>query len=137
MRIRRLIERVQANLDFGFCHGDLHGFNAAFDGERVTMFDFDCCGAGWRAYDIAVYRWLLENRKMESNWKPFLDAYQARRPLAQMDVSAVPWFVAARYIWLLGLHTSNASYLGRVFHERSVLLGLLAQAYSGLGRGRS
>jgi Ser/Thr protein kinase RdoA (MazF antagonist) len=114
-KIRHRIEAVQAGLDFGFCHGDLHGFNAAFDGETVTMFDFDCCGVGWRAYDIAVYRWLLEMRNLTSNWKPFLETYQERRPLAQIDLSAVPLFVAARYIWILGLHTGNASFLGRSF----------------------
>jgi Ser/Thr protein kinase RdoA (MazF antagonist) len=114
-RIRARIEAIRAELEFGFCHGDLHGINAAFDGDTVTMFDFDCCGMGWRAYDIAVYRWLLELRNIASNWKPFLDAYQALRPLREIDLSAVPFFVAARYIWLLGLHTSNASFLGRSF----------------------
>ena len=23
----------------------------------LTLFDFDCCGMGWRAVDLAVYRW--------------------------------------------------------------------------------
>ena len=114
-RIRDRIEAIQAELEFGFCHGDLHGINAAFDGETVTMFDFDCCGVGWRAYDIAVYRWLLELRNIASNWKPFLDAYQSLRPLREIDLSAVPLFVAARCVWILGLHTSNASFLGRSF----------------------
>jgi len=114
-RIRHRIEAVQAELDFGFCHGDLHSVNAAFDGETVTMFDFDCCGVGWRSYDIAVYRWLLEIRNLASNWPPFLEAYRERRPLNPIDLSAVPLFVAARYIWILGLHTSNASFLGRSF----------------------
>jgi Ser/Thr protein kinase RdoA (MazF antagonist) len=114
-RIRDRIAAVQAELEFGFCHGDLHSFNAAFDGETATMFDFDCCGLGWRAYDIAVYRWLLELRNIASNWNPFLDAYQALRPMREIDLSAVPLFVAARYIWILGLHTSNAPFLGRSF----------------------
>jgi Ser/Thr protein kinase RdoA (MazF antagonist) len=114
-RICHRIEAVQAELNFGFCHGDLHSINAAFDGEKVTMFDFDCCGFGWRSYDIAVYRWLLEMRNLASNWQPFLEAYQERRPLNPIDLSAVPLFVTARYIWILGLHTSNASFLGRSF----------------------
>lgn len=114
-RIHDRIEAIRAELDFGFCHGDLHSINAAFDGETVTMFDFDCCGMGWRAYDIAVYRWLLELRTLTSNWKPYLDAYQLLRPLREVDLSAVPLFVAARYIWILGLHTGNASFLGRSF----------------------
>jgi len=74
-KVRHRIEAVQPQLNFGFCHGDLHGGNAAFDGDTITMFDFDCCGVGWRAYDIAVYRWLLDMRSTTSNWKPFLDAY--------------------------------------------------------------
>ena len=114
-KIRHRIEAIRAELDFGFCHGDLHGGNVAFNGDELTMFDFDCCGVGWRAYDIAVYRWLLEMRTLTSNWKPFLDAYQERRRLREIDLSAVPLFVAARYIWILGLHTSNASFFGRSF----------------------
>ena len=114
-KIRHRIETVRPQLDFGFCHGDLHGGNAAFDGNTITMFDFDCSGVGWRAYDIAVYRWLLELRNSASNWEPFLDGYREQRPLQQIDLSAMPLFVAARYIWILGLHTGNASFLGRSF----------------------
>jgi Ser/Thr protein kinase RdoA (MazF antagonist) len=55
-RVAQKIDSVQSDLDFGLCHGDLHGVNAAFDGDKITMFDFDCGGLGWRAYDIAVYR---------------------------------------------------------------------------------
>src|SRR5208282_3120032 len=78
-RIRQKIEAVRTQLDYGFCHGDLHGVNAAFNAEKVIMFDFDCCGTGWRSYDIAVYRWSAEIRNKAQNWKTFLDAYQERR----------------------------------------------------------
>jgi Ser/Thr protein kinase RdoA (MazF antagonist) len=113
--IRQKVELVQPELDHGFCHGDLHGGNAAFNDGKVTMFDFDCCGAGWRSYDIAVYRWLVHIRNQGQNWKPFLDAYQERRPLGAADVSTVPLFVAARYLWIMGLHTASVSFFGRTF----------------------
>jgi len=114
-KVQHRIDAVRQQLDFGFCHGDLHGGNAAFDGNTITMFDFDCCGVGWRSYDIAVYRWLLEMRNSASNWEPFLAGYREQRRLRQIDLSAMPLFVAARYFWILGLHTGNASFFGRSF----------------------
>jgi Ser/Thr protein kinase RdoA (MazF antagonist) len=115
-RVRERIAAVQSNLDFGFCHGDLHGVNAAYGpGDRVVMFDFDCGGPGWRSYDIAVYRWAAALRSKDQNWKEFVDGYQERRRLPASDLEAVPLFVAARCIWIMGLHTCNAPFLGRSF----------------------
>jgi Ser/Thr protein kinase RdoA (MazF antagonist) len=107
-RVRERLERLQrAQLDFGFCHGDFHGGNAHIDEHNViTCFDFDCCGAGWRAYDIAVFRWAAGRE--DTVWEAFLKGYRERRDLHVRDLAAVPWFVAARHIWLLGLHTGNA-----------------------------
>ena len=113
-KVRERITAIEAKLDFGFCHGDLHGVNAAFDGnDRVVMFDFDCGGPGWRSYDTAVYRWSVALRNRDQNWNVFLEAYQERRPLPELDLETVPLFVAARCIWILGVHTSNAWFLGR------------------------
>src|SRR5205823_1581831 len=62
--IRLLAEKVEKevlaahpDLTWGICHGDFHGGNASFreDGS-VTVYDFDCAGFGWRAYDVAVFR---------------------------------------------------------------------------------
>ena len=107
-RVRRRLERFQRErLDFGFCHGDFHGGNAHIDtANTITFFDFDCCGMGWRAYDIAVFRWAAGRE--DAQWQAFLRGYRERRDLHVRDLAAVPWFVAARHIWLIGLHTGNA-----------------------------
>jgi Ser/Thr protein kinase RdoA (MazF antagonist) len=44
----RLSECLEAatGLTQGFCHGDLSSSNIHFEGERATVFDFDCCGWG-------------------------------------------------------------------------------------------
>jgi Ser/Thr protein kinase RdoA (MazF antagonist) len=34
----------------------LTGPYARATGETLTFFDFDLCGWGWRAYDVAVFR---------------------------------------------------------------------------------
>jgi Ser/Thr protein kinase RdoA (MazF antagonist) len=64
-----------SGLDNGFCHGDLHGANANVDdGGIMTFYDFDCCGTGWRAYDIAVFKWssILHGTEKDA-WPAYLE----------------------------------------------------------------
>lgn len=110
-RLRRRVDALPASeLETGFCHGDLHGGNVHLEGETLTAFDFDCCGPGWRAYDVAVFLWgcsLRSFKKGEHRWEQFLHGYTQRRRLPALDLAAVPLFVAIRHFWLLGLHTGN------------------------------
>jgi Ser/Thr protein kinase RdoA (MazF antagonist) len=121
--VQRLAEKLRAGaealpldqLQTGYCHGDFHGGNAHMNDDKVvTFFDFDCGGPGWRAYDIAVFRW---SRRLASNedthWPAFLQGYREHRAIADLDLLATPWFVAIRHLWLLGLHTGIANEHGR------------------------
>jgi Ser/Thr protein kinase RdoA (MazF antagonist) len=97
-------------LEQGFVHGDLQGYHAnrAPDG-RLTFYDFDCCGPGYRAYDLAVFRWCSRLKEQEAVWwEPYLCGYQEVRPIPPNDLKANPLFVACRYLWHMGLHTENA-----------------------------
>lgn len=101
-------------LEQGFCHGDFHGGNAHLaEDHTVTFFDFDCCGWGWRAYDIAVFRWEARlSEKEKERWLPFLQGYREERHISESDLHATADFVALRHFWLLGLHTSNGGDFG-------------------------
>lgn len=105
----RVLRIPSGSLDQGFCHGDLHGSNAHIAKHHtLTVFDFDCCGVGWRAYDIAVFRWAARLRgKEQERWPSFLRGYGEERSLSDMDIQATPYFVAIRQLWLLGLHAAN------------------------------
>jgi Ser/Thr protein kinase RdoA (MazF antagonist) len=98
-----------SSLERGFCHGDFHGWNAHIGQDgALTFFDFDCCGFGWRAYDIAVFRWGARGSgKEKERWPHFLRGYREVRPIHEVDIQATSYFVAIRQFWLLGLHTSN------------------------------
>jgi Ser/Thr protein kinase RdoA (MazF antagonist) len=113
--VRRRVAALPAGeMDRGFCHGDFHGDNAHIEGDTVTMFDFDCCGPGWRAYDIAVFRWRWgEDEAGDERWAAFLEGYRSKRPIGETDLAAVPLFVVARAIWLRGLHAGNTGDWGR------------------------
>jgi len=109
-------------LDMGACHGDAQGGNANISGEHtLTFFDFDVSGRGWRAYDLAVFYWSAalgkyrlgrNDEQVERLWAAYLAGYLERRPLSDLDIQAVPLFVAARHFWFLGLHTANWDYWG-------------------------
>jgi Ser/Thr protein kinase RdoA (MazF antagonist) len=107
---QRLSTWPASALDWGFCHADLQGSHAHVDTEgKLTFFDFDCCGPGFRAYDLAVYRWISRLKETEAIWwQPFLRGYLEVRPLSDLDIQAIPWFVAGRYLWHVWLHTTNA-----------------------------
>lgn len=94
---------------YGYCHGDIHTGNVFFEGDEPKVFDFDCMGYGWRAYDICVYAWdetLNDEKYMEKeSWNSFLDGYNAIRKLSDIELSCIPVFAALREIWLMGLHS--------------------------------
>lgn len=123
---RKLRDAIAAlpDLDWGFCHGDLHGGNAHIDGEIVTPFDFDCCGLGWRAYDLAVFkRDLRASGHPLEIWEAFLRGYGEVRALGERDRRAIELFVPVRHLWMLGLHVDNGDdwgfgWLGEEYLDR-------------------
>jgi len=112
-RVRLELERL-APEDRGFCHGDVHEWNVHMSDSRiVTFFDFDFCGVGWRAYDLATLRWSARWQKQETQiWDSFLKGYQETRILEPSDLKAIPLLVAIRQVWLMGHHAGESRYRG-------------------------
>ena len=109
-RVRTRLESAKERLwDWGFCHGDLHCGNARIDGQQLSLYDFDCCGPGWRLYDLATYRWAARLRHFEGGaWRPFSEAYLEVRPAAASTLQLMPLFVILRHIWLQGYYVWNS-----------------------------
>ena len=116
--VTRLVDRLSAlpltALDQGFCHGDTHNGNVHIDAQGgMRLFDFDCCGLGWRAYDLGTFYWAStwENAPPET-WIAFAEGYTRQRPLAMVDKGAIPLFACAREIWFMGLRMANGQQWG-------------------------
>jgi len=115
-QLRNNIENAPG-LEKGFCHGDLHGHNAGYADETFTVYDFDCCGWGYRAYDLAVFPWAFAigehaPDRIESMARAYLTGYLRHRAVKSVDLAAIPTFVAIRQIWLTGLHVGLADRFG-------------------------
>ena len=98
--------------EYGLCHGDLHTGNARFDKDgRLTLFDFDSFGYGWRAIDIGVYHvsydWLdlSEKTRCEKDrfWEAFVDGYNTERDLSRNELAAAQLCLPLRHLELMGL----------------------------------
>jgi Ser/Thr protein kinase RdoA (MazF antagonist) len=113
-RLRSAVQAAAPNLEQGLCHGDLHGHNVHKNQDgQLTFFDFDCGGPGWRAVDLAAYRWAVGRhaRNLEP-WDAFLEGYRTVREVRQADLEIVPAFVAIRNFWLVGMHAGQVKQRG-------------------------
>jgi Putative homoserine kinase type II (protein kinase fold) len=105
--LREKVAAVAAvGLDWGICHGDMHGNNNAVETDlRFTHFDFEWSAPGWRAYDLAQVR--IRKRqsaeKKEELWRTFLAGYRSVRSFSEADEQAVELFVLVRRFWIMSL----------------------------------
>lgn len=100
-RCERLLEEAgQCLPDWGFCHGDLYIGNLRMRNDRCVMFDFDMCGTGWRAFDLASFKWAARLHKQDAAaWPPFLQGYLQVRDVAASTLKFVPLFMILRHLW--------------------------------------
>lgn len=99
--IEELVETI-ASLDvsgdeFGVIHSDLHLGNIHFVGNQPTIFDFDHCAYGWRAYELAMIEFMPDWQKAE-----LLKGYESVRPLSKAERDCIPVFAKLRRLWDIG-----------------------------------
>lgn len=80
---------------WGIVHGDVQPLNHHLtDDGQITWFDFDLCGYGWRAYDIAYYY----TRIPEPLRASVIDGYESIRPLNDTEHEILP--TMGRLAWI-------------------------------------
>ena len=102
------------NPAYGMIHGDVIRANAQVANDsRVTILDFDFCGDGWRAYDVASYLHAIWGTPDESEFEQaFLEGYNAVRPLTNAEQATLPLFEAVRAIYSIGIPAMNIEHWG-------------------------
>ncbi|WP_339786235.1 phosphotransferase [Paenibacillus sp. FSL R7-0313] len=102
----RIVAASRQDLDFGLCHGDMHGNNNAFQQEHQFIhYDFEWAAKSWRAYDLAQVK--VRKRQSEDRkavlWKALMAGYRSVRSFSSEDEQAVDLFIVARRFWVMGL----------------------------------
>jgi Ser/Thr protein kinase RdoA (MazF antagonist) len=115
------------NTEYHFCHGDFHNFNMHISDNIIEAFDFDCCGMGYRAYDMAVFWWNLKQNypsMEETCWDAFLNGYLTMK---NMNTDDLLKFVTLRRIWFMGTLLKNDDVWGTQWINETNLLSFMKQ----------
>ena len=104
---------------FGICIGDVNPTNFHIDEEILTVFDFDQCGYGYRAFEIGKFISSIHTLKNTNEIaNAFLSGYQKVRPLSQDELSAIPYFEMVSVIWVMSINANNADLIGHKWLEQ-------------------
>lgn len=95
---------------YGLCHSDLHKNNLLWTSDQqLTILDFDLCGYGWRAYDLAILFWSTRYLPQAKTVRDaYLDGYSTLRTLQPIELQVLPYFVAIRDIYVTATKIRHA-----------------------------
>ena len=104
---------------WGLCHGDTGPSNVlvARDG-KLTLIDFNFCGPGWRAHDLAAFF----NDASPESAMAFGEGYQSVRELLPEEREAIIPLQAAHLLWVLGMRMRYLNEWGSwIFTDQRVI----------------
>jgi Ser/Thr protein kinase RdoA (MazF antagonist) len=90
-------------------HADFHGWNLMWHEDQLFIFDFDDCGYGLEAQDIAVALYYLDTPEQDA---ALLDGYKSIRPVPTYSENAMKALLLQRRLLLLNylFETKNAEH---------------------------
>lgn len=115
---------------FGLIHADLRLANLMVDGDRLTAIDFDDCGFGWWAYDLAAALSFIEtDPRLPDLIAAWVDGYTRTAPLRPEDRAMIPALIFLRRVLLTAwLATRADSDTAQSLGGPAYTLGTLALA---------
>ena len=107
--IMKFTRELYATSPVHIIHADLHGWNLMWHEDQLYIFDFDDCGYGVEAQDIAVALYYLDTPEQEV---ALLDGYKSIRPLPIYSENAMKALLLQRRLLLLNYlyETKNAEH---------------------------
>ena len=107
--IMKFTNELYENSPVHVIHADLHGWNLMWHEDQLYIFDFDDCGYGVEAQDIAVALYYLDTPEQEV---ALLDGYKSIRPLPMYSENAMKALLLQRRLLLLNYlyETKNAEH---------------------------
>ena len=107
-QMRRQISALGKGKDiYGLIHADLHVGNILYHPKNgYCILDFDQCAFGWRAYDVATFKYNINetvpDHLTDEIWRCFLEGYNQVRPLTRAELDCLPVFANAWTLWDIG-----------------------------------
>jgi Ser/Thr protein kinase RdoA (MazF antagonist) len=96
--IMQFTKELYENSKIHIIHADMHGWNLMWNEGRLSIFDFDDCGFGVEAQDLAVTLYYLDTPEQD---EALLDGYKSVRPLPTYSANAMKALLLQRRLLLL------------------------------------
>ena len=96
--IMKLTNELYSNSPVHIIHADFHGWNLMWNEGQLSIFDFDDCGFGIEAQDLAVVLYYLDTPEQDV---ALLNSYKSIRPLPQYSDIAMKALLLQRRLLLL------------------------------------
>ena len=96
------------------CVGDVNltNFHLTKD-NKITLFDFDQCGYGQRAFEIGKFFSSIHfHESKEIVKQAFLQGYEEVHKLRVVEKKAIPYYELASVIWVMSIRVDNADKVG-------------------------
>jgi Ser/Thr protein kinase RdoA (MazF antagonist) len=117
----------------GIVHMDIWFDNFAIQGDEVTIYDFDFCGNGMLAYDLAYYILQTYNTERENlevckeKVAAFLEGYRAVTPLSAEEQALLPALGVSMHFFYLGVQSQryedwSNTFFNEVYLKRYIML---------------
>jgi Ser/Thr protein kinase RdoA (MazF antagonist) len=107
--IMKHTRQLYGNSSVQIIHADCHGWNLMWHEGQLSIFDFDDCGFGVEAQDIAVALYYLDTPEQE---RALLEGYARIKPLPEYSDHAMKALLLQRRLLLLNylFETKNAEH---------------------------
>ena len=96
--IMQFTNELYENSKIHIIHADMHGWNLMWNEGRLSIFDFDDCGYGVEAQDLAVTLYYLDTPEQD---EALLNGYKSVRPLPAYSGNAMKALLLQRRLLLL------------------------------------
>lgn len=110
-QLKSQLIRVPKEYPFwGICWGDPHSGNVHFtEDNRPTLFDFDQCGYGWRAFDLGKFLQVSVRAGLSQSVRAaFVEGYKSIRELTALELECIPAFTQTAHLWNWAISATTA-----------------------------
>ena len=114
-KLHDALSGIEKEVDiYGICTGDVNSGNFHINQHKqITLFDFDQCGYGYRAFEIGKFFSSLHNHHDKpAICDAFLAGYTQIRQLSEIEIAAIPYFEIVSVIWVMAIHAVNVDRIG-------------------------
>lgn len=105
--LKQALEQLPQEEPFwAVCWGDPHSGNVHFTSDNTfTLFDFDQCGYGWRAFEIGkFFQVALTVGIRREVREAFLAGYQSQIRISQQELAALQPLTQVAHIWMWAIN---------------------------------